>query len=54
MLKFIKEAMRRAERRRRASDELRMLEAMDERMLRDIGVTRADVDEDRRRLRRMA
>jgi uncharacterized protein YjiS (DUF1127 family) len=53
MLKFLKQAVQRADRRHRAMFDYRMMQAMDERMLRDIGITRADVDEARRRVRWM-
>jgi uncharacterized protein YjiS (DUF1127 family) len=51
MLKYIRQAMERSERRHRAMAGYRLVQAMDERMLRDIGVTRADVDEAQRRVR---
>jgi uncharacterized protein YjiS (DUF1127 family) len=51
MLKFIKEAVAWADSRSRARFDYRMMQAMDERMLRDIGVTRADIDEAQRRVR---
>jgi uncharacterized protein YjiS (DUF1127 family) len=53
MLKFFKKAAQRADWRRRMMLDFQMLQAMDERMLRDIGVSRADIDEAQRRVRWM-
>jgi uncharacterized protein YjiS (DUF1127 family) len=51
MLRFIKAATERADRRYQALRDVATMQAMDERMLRDIGITRADIDEVRRRVR---
>jgi uncharacterized protein YjiS (DUF1127 family) len=53
MLKFFREAAQRADRRRRMMFDFQTLQAMDERMLRDIGVSRGDIDEAQRRVRWM-
>jgi uncharacterized protein YjiS (DUF1127 family) len=53
MLKFFREAAQRADRRRRMMLDFQTLQAMDERMLRDIGVSRGDIDEAQRRVRWM-
>jgi uncharacterized protein YjiS (DUF1127 family) len=53
MLKFIKEAIEHSERRYRAMTDYRMMQEMDERMLRDIGVTRAEIDEAQHKVRWM-
>jgi uncharacterized protein YjiS (DUF1127 family) len=53
MLKFFKKAAQRAHWRRRMMLDFQTLQAMDERMLRDIGVSRGDIDEAQRRVRWM-
>jgi uncharacterized protein YjiS (DUF1127 family) len=53
MLRFIKKALKRSERRYQAMAGYRMMQEMDERMLRDIGVTRAEIDEAQHKVRWM-
>jgi uncharacterized protein YjiS (DUF1127 family) len=54
MLDYIRRAIGRANHRKRVKLDLETLQAMDERMLRDIGITRAEIDEAQRRVRWMA
>jgi uncharacterized protein YjiS (DUF1127 family) len=51
MFTIIKNAVRRGEERSRLRREMNELDQMDERILRDIGLTRGDVIAARRRLR---
>jgi uncharacterized protein YjiS (DUF1127 family) len=53
MLTKLKDAARRVNERARAARAMRAMQEMDERMLRDIGVTRADIDRAVRNVRWM-
>jgi uncharacterized protein YjiS (DUF1127 family) len=53
MLNFIKGAVALADRRHRFMRDYRTIGAMDDRMLSDIGITRAEIDAAQRRVRWM-